>query len=358
MASIAKRPNGQWRARYRDEHDKEHARHFPRKVDAQRWLDSVTASVVRGDYVDPDRSRLTFAQFYAEWATGQVWATGTRRAMDLAAGDFTAKDRPLKDIRTTHVQAWVKAMVDRGLASGTIHTRVTNVRGVLRAAVEDRRIVRDPSSGVTLPRQRRREAAMAIPKPAEVGALLADDMAVLWGVCAFAGLRLGEAAALRPEDIDVKAQTITVERQVQRETGGGVEIKPPKYGSERVVYIPARLVTMLTDHLAKTSRTEWVFADDGQQPPHQNTVGHWWRRACAAHGVKYRLHDLRHFYASGLIAAGCDVVTVQRALGHAKATTTLTTYAHLWPTAEDRTRKAASDLLADSLRTARGLRAV
>ncbi len=58
------------------------------------------------------------------------------------------------------------------------------------------------------------------------------------------------------------------------------------------------------------------------------------------------LHDLRHFYASALIAAGCDVVTVQRALGHAKATTTLNTYAHLWPTAEDRTRAAAADLMA------------
>jgi integrase len=58
-----------------------------------------------------------------------------------------------------------------------------------------------------------------------------------------------------------------------------------------------------------------------------------------------RLHDLRHFYASGLIAAGCDVVTVQRALGHASATTTLRTYAHLWPTAEDRTRAATADLM-------------
>ena len=61
------------------------------------------------------------------------------------------------------------------------------------------------------------------------------------------------------------------------------------------------------------------------------------------------LHDLRHFYASGLIAAGCDVVTVQRALGHARATTTLNTYAHLWPTADDRTRRAAGDLLAGVL---------
>ena len=56
-----------------------------------------------------------------------------------------------------------------------------------------------------------------------------------------------------------------------------------------------------------------------------------------------------HFYASGLISQGCDVVTVQRALGHASATTTLSTYAHLWPSAEDRTRKAAEALILEAL---------
>lgn len=66
----------------------------------------------------------------------------------------------------------------------------------------------------------------------------------------------------------------------------------------------------------------------------------------------------RSFYASGLIAAGCDVVTVQRALGHSSAALTLTTYSHLWPDASDRTRKAAGEMLdqalgaaADALRT-------
>jgi hypothetical protein len=47
-------------------------------------------------------------------------------------------------------------------------------------------------------------------------------------------------------------------------------------------------------------------------------------------------------------SGGCDVVTVQRAPGHAGATTTLKTYSHLWPTAEDRTRRAAAELFADS----------
>ena len=64
MASIAKRPDGRWRARYRDAAGKEHARHFRRKVDAQQWLDEVTASVVTGRYVDPSAGRVTFGAFF------------------------------------------------------------------------------------------------------------------------------------------------------------------------------------------------------------------------------------------------------------------------------------------------------
>ena len=65
--------------------------------------------------------------------------------------------------------------------------------------------------------------------------------------------------------------------------------------------------------------------------------------------ARLKLHNLRHFYASGLIASGCDVVTVQRTLGHAKATTTLATYSHLWPSAEDRTRAGAASMMSDVL---------
>ena len=63
----------------------------------------------------------------------------------------------------------------------------------------------------------------------------------------------------------------------------------------------------------------------------------------------YTLHDLRHFYASGLVASGCDVVTVQRARRHSSATITLGVCSHLWHTGEDRTRAAAGDLMAAAL---------
>jgi integrase len=77
---------------------------------------------------------------------------------------------------------------------------------------------------------------------------------------------------------------------------------------------------------------------DRTKPVHAAAVGRAWRSARSAAKVDCKLHDLRHFYASGLIASGCDVVTVQRALGHADATMTLSTYSHLWPDASDRVR--------------------
>jgi hypothetical protein len=69
-------------------------------------------------------------------------------------------------------------------------------------------------------------------------------------------------------------------------------------------------------------------------------------------GVRY--HDLRHAFASALIAGGCSVKAVQHALGHTSATTTLDVYGHLWPGDEDRIRDAVDRAFApaeDSLRT-------
>jgi integrase len=72
----------------------------------------------------------------------------------------------------------------------------------------------------------------------------------------------------------------------------------------------------------------------------------------------FTLHDLRHFFASGLIADGCDVVTVRHALGHSSASITLNVYSHLWPKAEDRTRAAAANLMAATAHSADSVRTV
>lgn len=241
------------------------------------------------------------------------------------------------------------------LAPTTIKTRFVIVRSGFRAAVVDRVIASDPTEGIALPRRRKLEAAMRIPTVEEVGRLLdgaEDDFRTFVALCAFAGLRKGEAAGVQVGDIDFLRRRATVSRQLQR-AGREVAVVPPKYGSERVVYLPDELVRMLSQHIgshtASGEPNRWLFTAYGK-PVHDNRVTFNWRQTRQrANAQRVRLHDLRHFYASGLIAQGCDVVTVQRALGHASATTTLNTYSHLWPTAEDRTRTAAGALMAEAL---------
>lgn len=361
--NIAKRENGKWRARYRDDAGNERARHFDRKIDAQRWLDEISSTVLAGTYVDPAAGKITFKRFYAEWAPRQLWVPSTRANADLATGSVTFADLPLKAIRRSHVEAWVKA-ISTQWAPTTIKTRFVIVRSVFRAAVADRVISADPSVGVVLPRRRKAEAAMRIPSVDQVGLLLADadsnrvstrkGFRAYVALCAFAGLRKGEAAAVQLGDIDFLRRQLAVSRQLQRD-GSDYAIRPPKYGSERVIYLPDDLVTILSQHVAAhlddTDPTQWLFTVD-DEPMYDNAITWRWRATRNAAGLPHvRLHDLRHFYASGLIAAGCDVVTVQRALGHSTATTTLNTYSHLWPTAEDRTRHAAAGLMQQAMST-------
>lgn len=92
---------------------------------------------------------------------------------------------------------------------------------------------------------------------------------------------------------------------------------------------------------------------------HRNNAAEEWRRIreTAELSDEVTLHTLRHTFASNLIAQGCDVVTVQRALGHSTPSITLNVYSHLWPSAEDNTRSAIASFMtetrnsADSVRT-------
>ena len=363
MASIKRRPDGKWRARYRDADGREHSRHFSRKIDGQAWLDEVTASVVTGMYVDPDAGKLTFSDYWQQWSSRQIWVRGTKESADQAAASATFSQRRMNTIKRGHIESWIKGMTagERPLAPSTIRTRYNYVSMSFRAAVRDRVISVDPTAGVRLPRARRAEHTMVIPTPGQVRAALdnaAPEHRALVAVCAFAGLRLGEAAGLRADDLDAAAGLLSVRRQVQGTNVANAEVVPPKAGSERVIAVPAELVDILREHINAigTIRAEGYLFTSGGHLLNRSSAGHIWRmiRKRAGLPAEYTLHTLRHFYASALIAAGCDVVTVQRALGHAQPSITLNTYSHLWNTAEDRTRAATADLMKTVLDTARG----
>jgi integrase len=190
----------------------------------------------------------------------------------------------------------------------------------------------DPCEGVTLPRRRRAKHAIRIPSPASVGVTVnaaEPRFAMFIALCAFAGLRSGEAAAFQAGDIALTARKLHVRRQAQW-SPGTVSIIPPKHDAERTVDLPNELVTMLSRHVGEIGvrgDEGWLFGSTQWTPFGSHVMLHHWTRLTDRLSLeRHRVHDLRHFYASALIATGCDVVTVQRAMGHANAATTLGTH--------------------------------
>ncbi|KAB1943808.1 tyrosine-type recombinase/integrase [Brevibacterium linens] len=374
MSSIKKRDNGKWRARYRDHDGKEHARHFDRKIDAQDWLDGETVKVRTGTWVEPRAGRITFEEWFTAWSSIQVWERGTYLAAEQAVKSTPFYRKRLDKISANDVQAWVKSMTKpndrrkKGLEPSTIRTRHNYVHMAFMAAKKAGKIGVIPSADVTLPRLGRAGSSMLIPTPEQVGKVIgaADPyFSTFIELCAFAGLRLGEAAGLQVPDIDFLGRTITVNRQVQGATNSDVQVKAPKYGSQRTIHVSEKLIERISAHIARfgiweDERGQWLLVNGGNLFQ-RGSAGHYWREARSQVGMdEYTLHDLRHFFASGLIASGCDVVTVQHALGHSTPSITLNTYSHLWPNADDKTRTAGTALMdsvfpsADSVRTGAG----
>ena len=351
MSSITKRDNGKWRARYRDAAGKEHAKHFLRKIDAQHWLDEVTSSVVTGTYVDPKTARMTVGDWCVTWLTGYQ---GNRASTVRQAEVHIAKIREafgsvrVGDLKPSQVKAWCSQLKADGYADSTIYALHARLSQIMADAVHDGVIARNPCSRRTSPPMGKQRPYVATTE--QVWALH-DAMpahlrpAVLLG--AFAGLRIAEVCGLRTrEDVDLMRGVIRPTLQYPAE--------PLKSDTSRT---PVPIPQELALELARNAGETWLVSDvlGAQVGPWQIERAVRAARVGAGLPAAFRFHDLRHYFASLLIASGCDVKIVQARLRHASATTTLNTYAHLWPDTEESTRAAVSVVLtapADSLRTA------
>lgn len=363
MASIAKRPNGQWRARYRDDSRREHSKHFARKVDAQRWLDEVTASVVTGQYVDPKAGKVTVREYAEAWRVGQVHRPTTRAHVEtmLRLHVYPAfGDRPLAAVLPSQVQAWVTKLTAT-LQPPTVGVAHSILASMFKAAVRDRKIASSPCDATRLPKIERRQI---VPLATASVQLLAEQVQpryrALVILAAGTGLRQGECLGLTIDRIDFLRRTLTVDRQLTTLPGGPPFLAPPKTAaSVRTIPLPQVVVDELAAHLVSfpANVDGFMFTTAAGLPINRTTFStKTWRPTVKATELPEgtRFHDLRQFFASLLIRHGESVKTVQARLGHASAAETLDTYSHLWPDNDDRTREAVDAVLgspADSLRT-------
>jgi integrase len=231
------------------------------------------------------------------------------------------------------------------LSAGTIRIVYSTTRRMFAAAVEDRVIASSPCHRTALPAGS--ETGVVPPTLDEVRAIQAamGDLGAAVVILAGSGLRIGELLGLQVSDVDFLRRTIRVERQ-RLQSG---QIGPTKTGkSVRTIPVGHIVTDSLAAYLA-THPTDGPLFLDGSRAP--LTYRRWctlWTRATAEIGVDFTTHDLRHFYASALIAGGASVRQVQAVLGHASAVVTLQTYAHLWPGDDDRTRTIIDSVLGAS----------
>jgi integrase len=361
MASIKKRENGKWRARYRDGKGREHARHFDRKSDAQRWLDEVTASVVTGQYVDPKAGQVTFRVYAEQWRDAQVHRPSSQAHVETMLRRHaypTLGDRPLSTILPSEVQAWVKRLSVGGpdrqaLAPSTVAVVHSIVSSVFKAAVRDRRIPANPCEGTRLPkRERARIVPLATEQVEALTAAVPSELRALVTFAAGTGVRQGELLGLTLDRVHFLRREVTIDRQLVKVDGATPIWGPPKTeASYRTIPLPNVVLEALQEHLAayEVEPDGLLFTRAGV-PYTRQTFGHLWRPAARPLGIPagQGLHALRHYYASLLIRHGESVKTVQARLGHASAAETLDTYSHLWPDSDDRTRDAVDAVLGAS----------
>lgn len=353
-----------WVARYRDPAGRERSRTFDTRREGTAWLDERRREMRRGEWVAPEDQAITVGELVTEWvAQASRESTGVNRGgLAKNLGDLEAM--PVGKVRASHIEAWVAVLIagrpwkDREkLATSTVSVMLGQLLTVLTRARRDGLITVAPEPQVVLSTDRVVRRADLL-SPADVRAMITaahtampNSPARPWlarflFVAAGTGLRVSELCGLRVKDVDFLGRQIHVRWQADPRGRKLIELKTPS--SERTVPVPQAVIDTIAEQLAEVprARDESVWSRDDGGMRGRAAVSETLRRMIRRQGLREAsMHDLRHYYASALIAAGVPVTGVQAALGHASAVTTLAIYAHLFEGAEDVTRTAAAAAL-------------
>lgn len=254
-----------------------------------------------------------------------------------------------------------------GLAKSSVKRVHAVLHCALNAAVQRRLLSMNPAHGAgkrIVGAEGKTTKEILYWTPAELSRFLtyvADDgsmlgaMHTLWHLIAHTGMRRGEAIALQWGDIDLKAGTLTVQRNrvpLSRRDGRGralVVETTPKTDRVRTIDLDDQTVRVLKAWhkrrrvaLHLVSDGAYVFCDADGTPWHPTSVSWAFRTAIAACNADAKqqkpkalvitpmsIHGLRHTHATVALQAGVPVTVVSKRLGHSSVTMTLNVYSHV-----------------------------
>lgn len=342
------------------------------KREAQRKLTELLDQVNKGSFIDP--SKLSLGEFlgrWESWAATQVSAKTLERYKELLAHHVRPHlgARAIQKLRTVDfAELYGRLQQPKPEGAGLAPRTVGHVHRLLHRvfghAVKWSVVGNNPVAAAEPPRVQRAEIEILAPDQikAVLDALRGRPLYPVAVIGLATGMRRGEIAALRWADIDLDGGKLRIERSLEQ-TNAGLAFKAPKTkAGQRAVSIPPSVVAELREHwrrqqeqrlalgTGKAGPDDLVFARPDASPwPPDSLTADWARTVRALNLPKVTLHALRHTHVSQLIAAGLDVVTVSRRIGHSNPTVTLGVYAHLFGNTDDRAAAAIETALAGAL---------
>ena len=335
--SICKKADGTWLAvasfRRPDGSLKRARRHAESREHARILL---TKLIGVGDRTRAAQSRILVSDWLQMWLATLSEPTFAAATIDSYTRAVNRHIAPhigslyVAELSLLQVDAWL-----RHLRTQTGPRSVQNAFVVLSLAI-DCAVIRElradnPLHLLRRPRSTRKMIAPFTPDECRlIFTETADDpFEAAYQLALTVGLRQGELFALQPGDIDWKAQTLRIERQVC-EVRGRLQIKQPKTPAS------IRTVTLTDDATAALSRRcrlnrPWVFEARGERLIRRSNFGNrHWRPLLKRLGLAHRgFHHCRHTAATLMLQNGVSPHIVAAILGHSKASITLDLYAHV-----------------------------
>jgi integrase len=236
------------------------------------------------------------------------------------------------DINVEHIERLYADIAAAGLSPQTVRHTHHVLAPALRLAVRWGWIDTNPAELVELGPLTR--AKVTLPSDEEIFRLLAECnkrglLGLFVRLALVTGARRGELSALRWPEVDWVNSAITISSSLE-DLPGTVVKSPKTAASTRRIGIDPDTLTLLAQH-RETTDNDFDYVFGGETPHSPSSWTQKFIRASAAADVKMRLHDLRHWSASALLADRTPVNVVAARLGHARTSTTTDTYGHLLP---------------------------
>lgn len=287
-------------------------------------------------------SRESFEEWSTQWLgeiQGEVKAsTFSSYFYKLTKYVFpTIKEIPLNELSVEHGKNILRVLQTR-LTKSTIQVIFRIINKCLNHAKKCGKIINNPFSEIELPKVKRKKvSALTRSEQTRLMAIAQKEkkdrgLPVLLAL--HSGMRIGEIAALKWEDIDFESGVIYVNHTYQRIGALTIYDKTQLIFAEsktdssvRMIPIGKMLRKLLLNH-RKCSKTAFVFSTNGHPCEPRLLTYHFHQIRKKAGLSKIHFHQLRHTFATRCLEAKGDVSSVSALLGHASTQMTLDTYVH------------------------------